>query len=91
MGIFFQKKKFLHYNLSGTAIPIHMRYAIDIKPTSYKPIRPLKEEIVTILQSPNKEILNSKIEYKYYDAPEVKPYNDNNLIKITEKDTLIHG
>jgi hypothetical protein len=29
-------------SISGADIPIHMRYAIDTKPTSYRVIRPIK-------------------------------------------------
>jgi hypothetical protein len=38
------------YNNNGIEIPIHMRYALDEKPISYRPIRPLKEEIHTIIE-----------------------------------------
>jgi hypothetical protein len=61
--------------VSGTEIPIHMRYAIDKKPTEYKPIRPLKEEIHTIIKN-GEHILSDTITYKYYDAPEVEPYDE---------------
>ena len=78
------------YNTSGTEIPIHMRYAIDKKPTEYKPIRPLKEEIHTIIKN-GTQILSDTITYKYYDAPEIEPYNDEQLIKITDKSQSING
>jgi hypothetical protein len=52
-----------------------MRYAIDSKPLSYKPIRPLKEEIHTIIEKDGIELSNTVI-YKYYDGPEIEPYND---------------
>lgn len=79
------------YNLSGMEIPIHMRYAIDIKPTKYRPIRPLKEEVITILQAPNGEVLNNTTTYKYYDAPEKEPYNDLNLKKIMDPEEFEWG
>jgi hypothetical protein len=71
------------YNVSGTEIPIHMRYAIDSKPLSYKPIRPLKEEIHTIIEKDGIELSNT-INYRYYDGPEMEPYNDEYLIKLTD-------
>ena len=71
------------YNVSGTEIPIHMRYAIDNKPLSYKPIRPLKEEIHTIIEKDGIELSNT-INYRYYDGPEMEPYNDEYLIKLTD-------
>lgn len=71
------------YNVSGMEIPIHMRYAIDVKPTRYQPIRPLKEEVITVLQASNGEILNNNISYNYYDAPNKEPYDDSKLKKIT--------
>lgn len=72
-----------NYNINGVEIPIHMRYAIDVKPTKYKPIRPLKEEIHTIIEKDGKEI-NRTITYKYYDAPEPEPYLYSNLIRLEE-------
>ena len=32
-----------HKGISGAVIPIHMRYAIDVKPVEYRPIRPMKQ------------------------------------------------
>ena len=78
------------YNVSGTEIPIHMRYAIDNKPLSYKPIRPLKEEIHTIIEKDGIELSNT-ITYKYYDGPEVEPYSDEYLIKLTDFNQSING
>jgi hypothetical protein len=58
-----------------------MRYAIDNKPTEYIPIRVLKEKIVTIKRRQfDAKIIEEKIEYKYYDAPEIEPYNSDGLI-----------
>lgn len=62
-------------------LAIHMRYAIDTKPTSYKPIRPLKEEyIITRRDSSGNKLGEPIISYKYYNAPEVEPYNSEGLI-----------
>lgn len=79
------------YKNNSTEIPIHMRYAIDTKPTEYKPIRPLKEEIITILTNSNGEELNKKISYKYYDAPEIEPYDESELEKITDMNDSKNG
>jgi hypothetical protein len=58
-----------------------MRYAIDQKPTTYTPIRVLKEKIVTIKRrASDAKIIDEQIEYKYYDAPEQEPYNDIGLL-----------
>jgi hypothetical protein len=57
-----------------------MRYAIDNKPTSYKPIRTLKEVTMTISWNKNKELDTIEKVNKYYDAPEIEPYNDIGLI-----------
>ena len=57
-------------SISGADIPIHMRYAIDKKPTSYQPIRPLKTE--TLLQikqaDGNWKEVESEREVKYHNA-----------------------
>lgn len=60
---------------------LHMRYAIDVKPTTYLPIRPLKERIHTIVRDSQNKIIEINNEYKYYDAPEEKPYNNDTLIQ----------
>ena len=78
------------YNNNGTEIPIHMRYAIDKKPFSYKPIRPLKEKIHTIIEKDG-EILNETTIYKYYDAPEIEPYDDRYLTEQLEDGVIING
>lgn len=68
---------------AGAEIPIHMRYAIDKKPTSYKPVRPLKQhiEIYTILETGGTEITTQN---KYYGAPsqQSKDYSDIQMIGI---------
>lgn len=69
------------YSNNGTEIPIHMRYAIDKKPISYQPIRPLKEEIKVTVKDADGLFLNSTTTYKYYDAPEIEPYDDACLLK----------
>lgn len=69
------------YNNNGKEIPIHLRYAIDKKPTSYLPVRPLKEEIQVITKDASGAIIDVTTTYKYYDAPEIEPYNNNCLIK----------
>ena len=79
------------YNNSGTEIPIHMRFAIDNKPTSYKPIRPLKEEIVKILKDKNQNEITREVTYKYYDAPDIEPYDDSKLEKLTDIEENING
>jgi CRISPR/Cas system Type II protein with McrA/HNH and RuvC-like nuclease domain len=56
-----------------------MRYAIDKKPIMYKPIRPLKEEYITLIRDNDGNVISTNIEYKYYDAPEKEPYNDKGL------------
>jgi len=67
-----------------------MRYAIDNKPTIYMPIRVLKEKIVTIMRNKhNGSIINEKIEYKYYDAPEIEPYNEEGLIHTDDSYKII--
>ena len=69
---------------------VRMRYAIDNKPTIYMPIRVLKEKIVTIMRNKyNGSIINEKIEYKYYDAPEVEPYNEEGLIHTDDSYKII--
>ena len=78
------------YNNNGIEIPIHMRYALDEKPISYRPIRPLKEEIHTIIEKDGQELSNV-VTYKYYDAPEIEPYNDDYLIKLMDFDKDING
>lgn len=75
------------YQSNGNDIPIHMRYAIDVKPVSYQPIRPLKEEIVTRIIDSENRILDEQVTYKYYDAPEAEPYNDENLLKLEDGQT----
>jgi hypothetical protein len=54
---------------AGAEIPIHMRYAIDKKPESYLPIRPLKQKIETktTLITGGTE---TTISYKYFNAPD---------------------
>lgn len=79
------------YNNSGTEIPIHMRFAIDNKPKSYKPIRPLKEEIIKIIYNTNGDEINREKTYKYYDAPEIEPYNEEKLKKLEDFDKNING
>lgn len=79
------------YNNSGTEIPIHMRYAIDNKPTAYKPIRPLREKIIITIKDKDKNVLSNTTTYKYYDAPEVEPYNEKYLLEITDFETEING
>lgn len=73
------------YQSSSNDIPIHMRYAVDIKPTKYQPIRPLKEEIIVVIRDKDGKVLDTKTSYKYYDAPEQEPYDDNFLFKLTDK------
>ena len=79
------------YSVHGNRenLAIRMRYAIDYKPELYTPIRPLKEKIVKILRDDNGYILNKTIEYKYYDAPEIEPYNDLGLISTDESYKII--
>ena len=60
--------------------PIHMRYAIDNKPTEYLPIRVLKEKIVSIYRNSQSQIIKTEIDEKFYDAPEIEPYNELGLI-----------
>ena len=69
------------YKVNDKEIPLHMRYAIDAKPTSYQPIRPLKEEINIIIKKGD-NILSDTTTYKYYDGPEVEPYNDEYLQRL---------
>jgi hypothetical protein len=59
-------------------LTLHMRYAIDYKPTSYKPIRPLREEHIIITNN-NGKFSDSQHFYKYFDAPEAEPYVDAGL------------
>jgi hypothetical protein len=47
-----------------------MRYAIDKKPLSYRPIRPLREKIHTVIERDG-QVLSDTITYKYCDAPEI--------------------
>ncbi|MGN1342648.1 MAG: hypothetical protein ACI4VL_05430 [Bacilli bacterium] len=68
-----------------------MRFAIDNKPTSYKPIRPLKEEIIKIIYDTDGNEINREKTYKYYDAPEVEPYNENKLKKLEDFNESING
>lgn len=56
------------YKINDVEIPIHMRYAIDVKPKQYLPIRPLMEKIEVILKKDN-TIISENIEYHYYDEP----------------------
>ena len=65
-------------------LSVHMRYAIDKKPTQYQPIRKLKEKhMVIIWNTDTLEIVQESFTEKYYNAPEVKPYNDNGLVGST--------
>ena len=75
------------YNNNGTEIPIHMRYAIDKKPLSYRPIRPLREKIHTVIERDG-QVLSDTITYKYYDAPEIQPYKDYCLIDLQDGEML---
>ena len=69
------------YTVWGTRdkTTMHMRYAIDTKPTEYTPIRVLKEEELVLIKDASGNILKEKQKFKYYDAPEVEPYNDLGL------------
>lgn len=58
---------------------MHMRFAIDSKPQQYLPIRPLKEKIIQIFRDKDGKFVKEKIISKYFDAPEIEPYNDNGL------------
>ena len=55
------------YKINDIEIPIHMRYAIDVKPKQYKPIRPLMERIETVLTTKDGTIISENISYKYND------------------------
>ena len=71
------------YSVWGTRdkTTMHMRFAIDNKPTEYCPVRSLKEEVMRIVMDQNANIIEQKImSTKYYDAPEPQPYNSNGLI-----------
>ena len=70
-------------SVSGAELPIHMRYAIDKKPTEYLPIRPVKQYIKTT--SIINGIQNIEEETKYFNAPYQKPYDNSNLIEIIEE------
>ena len=60
--------------------PVHIRYAIDTKPTEYTPIRPLKERYITINKDANGYRIGEPIiTEKFYNAPEVEPYNSLGL------------
>lgn len=77
------------HNVNGIEIPVHMRYALDKKPISYKPIRPLKEEI-RIITKKGDDTIDEIVKYKYYDGPEVEPYL-NNLTERLKKEESIRG
>ena len=67
---------------AGAEIPIHMRYAVDKKPTEYLPIRPLKKKIETstVLENGGVETL---VNYKYFNAPSQPPYDDIMMVSYT--------
>ena len=71
--------------VAGAEIPIHMRYAVDKKPESYLPIRPLKSQIATrvLSDSGSYEYITTE---KYYDAPSKPPYNNMHLYGLVEQD-----
>lgn len=65
-------------------LSVHMRYAIDKKPVQYQPIRKLKEKhIVMVWDINTQEIIRESFTEKYYDAPEIEPYNDDGLFGST--------
>ena len=74
---------------SGAEVPIHMRYVLDKKPTSYLPIRPLKQEIVTTTINDDGTI-TSVPEEKFYNAPSVPPYDDIPMYHVTNKNIQIN-
>lgn len=71
-------------------IALRMRYAIDNKPTIYQPIRKLQENIITIIRDQNQNIISAKDDYKYYDAPEVQPYNASGLQGVNTAYTILY-
>jgi hypothetical protein len=66
-----------------------MRYAIDVKPIEYLPIRPLKERIHTVIRDSAGKLIDEYSQYKYYDAPEIEPYNENCLLRSDYSCTII--
>ena len=67
------------YTTAGQQIPIHMRYAIDNKPTRYQPIRPLKRVV--------KHYKNNQFQSEdvtYFDAFGIEPYDNSQLREVIE-------
>ena len=67
------------YKINDVEIPIHMRYAIDVKPEQYLPIRPLMERVEIVLRK-NDEIISENIKYNYYNEP--FPHKKGSLIDL---------
>lgn len=60
-------------------VSFRIRYAIDNKPKSYMPIRKIKDNITILTIDSKGKIKNVVEQYKYYDAPEIQPYNSLGL------------
>lgn len=76
-----------HKTVNGTEIPVHMRYGICKKPTSYQPVRILQQTITVITLDNNNKILDSSSTTKLFDAPYKEPYDLSQMRyeKIEEK------
>ena len=70
-------------SISGVDIPIHMRYAIDTKPTSYRVIRPVKQQI-------DKGTFIDEFEDKNYpgDKSDLMVVQDGNITSFYAKEPL---
>ena len=77
---------------AGAEVPIHMRYVVDKKPTSYHAIRPLKQHIVTKIQD-RFGLTHTKEEDKFFNGPVPEPYDsipmvsELSVVKVSDAET----
>lgn len=70
------------FTVSGTKIPVHMRYAIDDKPAQYKTIKVTAEEIQPYNQKYNTQLKPQLNQITYISASQYRTYTINNDIFI---------